>query len=165
MKESWKSKRLKWLFNLSPVYRRTGGRVTYLADDYHEVRIKVLRNWQTRNYVGTIFGGSMFAATDPMYMIMLINILGKQFVVWDKAGSIKFVRPGKTTLTARFVLTPDQIEDIRSEVEGLGEKDYVLDVQLKDAEDKVVAVVQRTLYVATKQHYQQKQARKKAAHG
>ena len=146
-------------------HRRTGGRVTYIADDYHVIKIKVLRNWQTRNYVGTIFGGSMFAATDPIYMLMLINILGKDFVVWDKAGNIKFLRPGKSTLTAQFMLTPELIEQIRSEVEGLGEKDYVLDVELKDTNSKVVAHVQRKLYVATKQHYQLKRERKKVAHG
>ena len=165
MKESWKSRVLRWKFNIFPAYRGTGGRVQYIADDFHEVRIRLPLSWRSRNYVGTIFGGSMFGATDPMYMLMLINILGKDFVVWDKAASIKFVRPGKSTIYAHFVLTQDYVTTVKSEVTAAGEKDYLLEVQLKDAEGQVIAVVQRTVYIATKAHYRQKQLKKKEKHG
>lgn len=165
MKESWKSKVLRWKFNLFPAYRRTGGRVQYIAEDFHEARVRLPLSWRTRNYVGTIYGGSMFGATDPIYMLMLINILGRDYVVWDKSANIKFVRPGKSTLYAHFVLTPEYITTVKSEVSAAGEKDYLLDVELKDAEGQVIAVAQRTVYVATKVHYKQKQLRKKAKHG
>ena len=107
----------------------------------------------------------MFGATDPIYMLMLINTLGKAYVVWDKAASIKFVRPGTTTLYAHFELTPEYLTTVKSEVNDSGEKDYLLDVELKDAEGQVIAVVQRTIYVATKEHYKQKQIKKQAKNG
>jgi acyl-coenzyme A thioesterase PaaI-like protein len=100
-----------------------------------------------------------------MYMLMLINILGKDYVVWDKSANIKFVRPGKSTLYAQFLLTPEYITTMKSEVNAAGEMDYQLDVELKDAEGQVIAVAQRTLYVATKAHYKQKQGKKKEKHG
>ncbi|MEQ9297002.1 MAG: DUF4442 domain-containing protein [Cyclobacteriaceae bacterium] len=165
MKESWKGKVLRWKFNLFPAYRRTGGRVQFIAEDFSEMRVRLPLNWRTRNYVGTIYGGSMFGATDPIYMLMLINTLGKAYVAWDKAASIKFVRPGTSTLYAHFVLTPEYIATVKSEVMAAGEKDCLLDVELKNAEGQVIAVVQRTLYVATKAHYKQKQLKKKAQHG
>lgn len=165
MKESWKSRILRWKFNLFPAYRGTGGRVRYIAEDFHEVHVRIPLSWRTRNYVGTIYGGSMFSTTDPIYMLMLINILGQGYVVWDKAASIRFVRPGTSALYAQFLLTPEYITTVKSEVTASGERDYLLDVALKDKEGKVVAVVQRTLYVATKAHYQQKRDKKKAQHG
>lgn len=165
MKESWKSRLLRWKFNIFPAYRGTGGRVQFISENFDEVRIRLPLNWRTRNYVGTIYGGSMFGATDPIYMLMLINLLGKGYVVWDKAASIKFVRPGKSTLYAHFLLTTEYVTTVKSEVTTAGEKDYVLEVQLKDAKGQVIAIVQRTIYVATKAHYQQKQSKRKEKHG
>lgn len=104
MSESFGSRVRKWGFNLFPAYWCTGARITYLADDFREVRVRLPLNWRTRNYVGTIFGGSMYAAVDPVYMIMLIHNLGPEYEVWDKAASIRFREPGRDTLRARFVL-------------------------------------------------------------
>ena len=72
---------MRWGFNFFPAYRGTGARVTYISGDFREVRVELPLNWRTRNYVGTIFGGSVYGAVDPHYMIMLIKILGKGYVV------------------------------------------------------------------------------------
>lgn len=83
MPESWKTRLNRWGFNFFPAYRGTGGRVEYIAGDWREIRIRLPLNWRTRNYVGTIFGGSLYGAVDPLYMIMLIRNLGDEYVVWD----------------------------------------------------------------------------------
>ena len=93
MPESFESRKMRWTFNLFPAYRGTGARVTYIASDFREARVRLPLNWRTRNYVGTIFGGSLYGAVDPMYMILLIKILGPDYVVWDKAATIRFVSP------------------------------------------------------------------------
>ena len=80
MNESIRTRLLRWGFNLFPAYRRTGARVTYIAGDFGEVRIKLPLNWKTRNYVGTIFGGSMYGAVDPIYLIMFINFSGQSIL-------------------------------------------------------------------------------------
>ena len=98
MSESFASRRLRWLFNLLPAYRGTGGRVTYIASDFREVRVKLPLSWRTRNYVGTIYGGSLYGAVDGVYMVMLIRILGPEYIVWDKAATIRFRKPGRSTL-------------------------------------------------------------------
>jgi acyl-coenzyme A thioesterase PaaI-like protein len=92
---------MRWGFNFFPAFRGTGARVTYIADDNREVRVELPLNWRTRNYVGTIFGGSLYGAVDPHYMIMLIKILGPEYIVWDKAATIRFKKPGRGTLYAR----------------------------------------------------------------
>src|SRR6476620_1494714 len=90
------------VFNLWPCIRGTGSRVTSIAPDWSEIRVRLPLSWRTRNYVGTILGGSLYAAVDPYYMLMLIERLGPEYVVWDKAASIRFRRPGTSTLTATF---------------------------------------------------------------
>ena len=90
------------MFNLWPCFRGTGARVTHIADDWSELRVRLPLSRRTRNYVGTIFGGSMYAAVDPFQMLMLIQRLGPEYVVWDKAATIRFRQPGRSTLTATF---------------------------------------------------------------
>lgn len=114
MPESFATTLSRWGFNLYPAYRGTGARITYIADDWLEIRVRLPLNWRTRNYVGTIFGGSMYGAVDPIYMIMLIKILGRRYTVWDKAASIRFRAPGRTVLYATFRLTTEEIEAIRT---------------------------------------------------
>ena len=116
MKETLRTHLYRIGFNLFPAYRRTGGKVTYISSDLHEVRVRVPLNWKTRNYVGTIYGGSMYGAVDPVYMMMLIKILGPGYIVWDKAASIRFIKPGRGTLYAIFRLDAAEIEHIRSEL-------------------------------------------------
>src|SRR6266699_2279431 len=102
MPESRATRRTRWAFNLFPAWRGTGARVTYIAADWREVRVRLPLSWRTRNYVFTIFGGSLYGVLDPIYMIILIKSLGPHYVVWDKAAAIRFRRPGRTTLYARF---------------------------------------------------------------
>lgn len=151
MSESLKSKLRRWGFNLFPAYRGTGGRLTYLADDYSEIHVRLPLNWRTRNYVGTIFGGSLYGAVDPIYMIMLIKLLGRDYVVWDKAATIRFRRPGKTTLYARFRVAPEEVAAIRAELEGRKSLDRVYRVELLDADGRVHAEVEKTIYIARRQ--------------
>jgi acyl-coenzyme A thioesterase PaaI-like protein len=150
MPESLSTKLARWGFNFSPAYRGTGARITYIASDWREVRIKLPLNWRTRNYVGTIYGGSMYAAVDPIYMIMLIKILGPEYVVWDKAAAIRFKRPGKTTLYAKFILTVEEVAAIEAAVGTAPsiERNYL--VELVDAAGTLHASVDKTIYIRKK---------------
>lgn len=150
MPESLKNKMLRWRFNFFPAYRGTGGRLTYLADDFHEIHVKLPLNWRTRNYVGTIFGGSLYGAVDPLYMVMLIKILGKGYVVWDKAATVRFKRPGRETLYAKFIIAPDEVERIKDELTRAKSIERVYQVNLVDGSGKVHAEVEKTLYISQK---------------
>jgi acyl-coenzyme A thioesterase PaaI-like protein len=133
--------------NLFPAYWGSGGRVTYIAADFREVRVKVPLSWQTRNLVGTTFGGSMFAATDPIYMIMLIRLLGPEYVVWDKGGSIRFLKPGRGTLRARFVVPEDETDAIKEMLRSQRSIDRIYSVELVSDDETVHARVERTIYI------------------
>jgi acyl-coenzyme A thioesterase PaaI-like protein len=147
MAESWESRMIRWRFNLCPAYRGTGARVTYISSDFREARVKLPLNWRTRNYVGTIFGGSLYGAVDPMYMILLIKILGPDYVVWDKAATIRFVKPGRGTLFARFLVEESGIEEIKKALETAPSIDRVYSVDLTDAQGVVHATTEKTVYI------------------
>lgn len=146
MPESWASRRARWACNWFPAYRGTGARVEYIAADWMEVRVRLPLSWRTRNLVGSIFGGSLYGAVDPMYMIMFMKLLGPDFVVWDKAAAIRFLKPGRTTLRATFRLDQPTVEAIREEVIRLGRLERGFEVSLTDHAGVVHAAVVKTLY-------------------
>lgn len=148
MSESWQTRLARWRFNLFPAYRGTGGRVTYICHDWTEVRIRLPLSWRTRNYVGTIYGGSIYGAVDPIYMLMLLRCLGADYVVWDKAASIRFRRPGRSSLYAAFQLTPEALASIRAELTQVAKLDRVFTVELRDAAGTVHAVIEKTVHVS-----------------
>lgn len=147
MGESWATRLMRWRFNWFPTYRGTGGWITYIARDWREVHVKLPLNIQTYNYVGTMFGGSMYSALDPFYMIMLIRNLGKGFVVWDKAATIRFKKPGKATLYARFTLDAADLNAIRAETLAARSIDRVYRVDLVDAQGVVHAEIDKVIYI------------------
>ena len=149
--ETLRSRIVRLGFNLFPAYRGTGARITYLAGDWAEVRVRIPLSWRTRNYVGTIFGGSMYGAVDPVYMLMLIKRLGPEYIVWDREATIRFLRPGRSTLYARFVVSDEEIADIRARLPASGDRQdrrYV--VELVDEGGEVHATVEKVLYIRRK---------------
>ncbi|HNU06537.1 MAG TPA: DUF4442 domain-containing protein [Pyrinomonadaceae bacterium] len=137
-------------FNLFPAFRGTGARIDEISDDYRRIRIRIPLNWRTRNYVGTIYGGSMYGAVDPIYMIMLIKNLGAEYVVWDKAATIRFKKPGKETLFAEFRLDQREINEIKLILRDQKSVDRIYTVEITDSAGTVHCVVEKTLYIARK---------------
>ncbi|HKZ44458.1 MAG TPA: DUF4442 domain-containing protein [Anaerolineales bacterium] len=140
----------KLLFWLYPAYRGTGGRVTYIAPDWSEVHVKIPLNLRTWNYVGTIFGGSMYGAVDPIYMIMLIKRLGDEYIVWDKKAVIRFIKPGRNTLRSIFLLPDQEIELIKESLQLDHSIDRTYQVDLVDQEGILCAQVEKTIYIRKK---------------
>lgn len=151
---------IRFGLNLWPCLRRTSGRIIYLAEDFTHLTIKLSLNWKTRNVVGTIFGGSMYASTDPYFMLMLMKILGKDYVVWDKGCTIRFKRPAKETIYADFIVTPEMIREVREKVAHGGEHSFTWTINYKDKAGIVYAEFDKVIYVATKPFYKEKMARR-----
>lgn len=150
MSESAKTRLQRWGINLWPAVRGTGGWITYIASDWREVHVKVPFNLKTRNFVGTIFGGSMFAALDPFFMGIFVQNLGKEYIVWDRSGKIDYLKPGRSTLYAKFHIDESEIESIKAELQEKTkmERDYA--VELVDKDGVVHARVEKTIYFRKK---------------
>lgn len=150
MPESLKTRLQRTMLNYYPMYWGTGGKVTYLADDYKEARIKLPLSWRTRNYVGTIFGGSMFAATDILYFLLVLKNIGNNYIVWDKASSIQFKKPGKNTLYATAIITDEEIENIKTELLSTDKTDRVYQLDLIDEAGDICATIEKTIHIRNK---------------
>ncbi len=147
MTESWATRLSRWGFNWFPAYRGTGARIESIAHDWMEVRVRLSLNWRTRNYVGTIFGGSLYGAIDPVYMVMLMKTLGPGYVVWDKSATIQFRRPGRETLRAVFRLDPAELAAIKAEVAAGGRCERRYGVELTDAAGEVCVRCEKVLSI------------------
>jgi acyl-coenzyme A thioesterase PaaI-like protein len=149
-KESRETTLQRHRFNFFPCYRANGAKVLFIASDWRQAKIELTFNWLTRNYVGTIFGGSMFAATDPIYMIMLIKLLGADFLVVDKAAWIKFIKPGTGKLYATFTVTEQDLDEIRDSLSKSKKMEKTFTVTLVDKDNNPHATVERVIYIRRK---------------
>lgn len=152
-KESIKSILKRIGFNFFPAYRRTGARIFFISDDFREVHIKLSLSWKTRNYVGSVFGGCIYGALDPIYMVQLINLLGSNYVVWDKSAAVRFIKPVKRTVYSRFLITDEILEKIIAAVESRKKCEMDFVSRFEDEEGTVYAEVTKTLYIVDKEYY------------
>jgi acyl-coenzyme A thioesterase PaaI-like protein len=140
----------RWLMNCWPPFWGMRIHIVHIADDWTTLRTRMKLSLVNKNYVGSHFGGGLFAMTDPFYMLMLMNLLGRDYLVWDKAAHIEFIAPGRTTVYADFHVTPEMLAEIRAKTAS-GEKfepTYRIDVV--DSAGKMVARIDKTIYIRKK---------------
>ncbi len=153
---TWRARMVRLGFNFHPAFRGTGGRVVHVAKDLRHIRIHLPLSWKTRNIVGSLYGGSLFAITDGAHPMMLMAALGDGYIVWDKAASIRYRKPGYSTLYADFVLDEAEVQTIKAALAESPELERTYTVELKDKQGTVHTVVERTVYIADKNYYRQK---------
>ena len=140
----------RWI-NFWPPFLGMGIRIVRIATDMKAVDVEMKLRWWNANYVGTHFGGSLFAMTDPFYMLMLMANLGRDYIVWDKAASIRYRKPGKGTVRAEFRLSTAQLDDIRDKLKTLPKYEPTFTVDVKDDQGEVVAAVEKLIHVRKKE--------------
>ena len=141
---------LRWIFNLWPPFAAAGIHVTRLSGDWRHARVELrMRPWN-RNYVRTHYGGNLFSMTDPFWMIMTLQSLGRDYIVWDKAGTIDFRKPGKGTVVAEFRLEEPALETMRAATADGGPYLHWFETDIVDAQGDVVARVRKQVYVRRK---------------
>jgi acyl-coenzyme A thioesterase PaaI-like protein len=145
-----KASTLRRLINLWPPFLFSGIKGNRISADFREAEVSLHPRWYNRNYVGTHFGGSLFAMTDPWYMLLLMHQLGHEYVVWDQRADIEFVSPGRGTVKARFRVSEERLAQI-IEMTKDGEKhlsEFQIDVT--DESSELVARINKTVYIRRK---------------
>ena len=144
------------IMNLWAPFLGSGIHIQAISPDLRSVDVVLRRRPWNQNYNGSHFGGSLFAMTDPFYPLLLSLNLGPGYILWDKAGSIRFRRPGITDVFCHFVLTKERLEQIRATVDREGTHDAVFSVDIVDPAGAVIATAERTIYIATKRAHKAK---------
>jgi acyl-coenzyme A thioesterase PaaI-like protein len=147
------------LINWWPPLFFAGIRVTHFGQGFREIEVRLKMHFWNRNYVGVHFGGSLYAMTDPFYMLMLMENLGRDYIVWDKGATIRFKRPGKGTVKARFAITEADLDRIRAATADGQKYEPLFTVQVVDESGTVVTEVDKLLYVRRKDAHKSHQAK------
>jgi len=134
-----------------PPFLGSGISVHVLSEDLMHAQTRLRLRWWNRNYVGTQYGGSLFSMTDAIYMVMLLQTLGPGYIVWDKAATIRYLKPGKTDVYADYKLTPEILDHIRTTLQTQEKMDWNVKVEIRDANEQVIAEVDKVLYIRKKQ--------------
>ncbi len=142
--------RMRWGLNLWPPFFFNAIRVLHIADDWRSARVVLKKRWYNRNYVNTQFGGNLFAMNDPFWMLLVMHLLGRDYIVWDKAGSIEFVSPGRGDVFAEFNVDDAVLKTIR-DATATGDK-YLhwFENTVHDNAGVVIAKVRKQVYVRRK---------------
>lgn len=141
---------LRWFLNLYGPYLGAGVRVDYLAEDFRELKVSMGLHWYNRNYVGTHFGGSLYSMVDPFYMLMVMNVVGQDYIVWDKAADIDFIKPGTGRVHAHFQLTDVMLEEIYQHTADGNKYLPCWPVTIVNDAGETVARINKTLYIRKK---------------
>ena len=141
---------MRRMLNLWPPFLFSGISVREISKDFRQTKVRLKKKVLTSNYVGTLFGGSLFAMTDPFYMVMIMKNLGKDYIVWDKRSEIEYVSPGKSTVYAEFHLSDEELDDIKDEVASSGKYLKWFEVDIKTTDGTIVAIVKKQIYIRKK---------------
>ena len=146
-------RRLIKMINFYPPYIGAGIRMIELADDFSSCTVRLKLRWWNKNLFGTQFGGSLYAMADPFFVLLLTQTLDhRDYIIWDKAATIRFKRPGKSDVSARFEIPPEKVAQMKTEVAAAGgTKDFTFHTQILDREGMVVAEVDKVIYVRKKE--------------
>ncbi len=150
MRRKVNAKWLKRILNLWPPYLGSGIRVLEFSDDWRYVKVKLKKGKLNTNYFGTAYGGSLFSMTDPFYVLMLSNLLGRDYIVWDKGASIKYIAPGTTHVFCEFNLSEKLIDEIKQHADNNEKHEPEFEVDVFDLNGNIVAKVFKKIYIKRK---------------
>lgn len=133
-----------------PPFFGAGVRIRRISKDFRAIDVEMVQRWYNTNYVGVHFGGSLYSMTDPFYMLMLMENLGPNYVVWDKSAAIQFKRPGRGKVFAQFRLSAEQIEAIQKAADSEPKTEPTFTVEVRDSQQTLIALVEKRLHVRRK---------------
>ena len=147
MNTRWQRFRERFINFYPPLF---GAGIRAHTIDERTIKVEMKLTALNRNIVGTHFGGSLYAMCDPWFMLILMRLLGSDYIVWDKAASIQFLRPGKSKVTATFHVSPEREDEIRSAADRGEKLEPTFAVDVVDDQNEVIARVEKLLYVRKK---------------
>ncbi|PIE75199.1 MAG: tetrameric acyl-CoA thioesterase [Deltaproteobacteria bacterium] len=140
----------KFLINIYPPYLGAGIKILYISKDWREIHVSMSKRWYNKNAVGTHFGGSLYSMVDPHLMLLLMQLLGKKYLVWDKSASIEFIKASKQKVKAEIKISDDSLQEIIEKTKN-GEKFFAnFTIDIIDKSDDLVARVEKVLYIRKK---------------
>ncbi len=111
----------RYFMNCWPPFIGMRIHIEHISDDWQTLRMRMKLGLGNKNFVGFHFGGGLFAMVDPLYMVMPMHLLSRDYLVWDKSAKIDFVTPARGTVYAHFSISNAMLDEIKAKTAG-GEK-------------------------------------------
>lgn len=97
------------------------------------VDVKINRSFFTTNLGNSIFGGTIFSATDPFYALLFGQLMqrkGFKITVWLKSAEIQYLKPGRSDLNYTIVVDDGMIADAENalRIDGKFVRTYPIDI-------------------------------------
>lgn len=144
------AKGIRRIINIYGPYFGAGVKVTYIDKNFRQANVSLALRWYNRNYVGVHFGGSLYSMIDPFYMLLLMNNLGRDYIVWDQSAEIEFIKPGTGTVSANFTITDEMLAEIKEKTANGDKFLPTYPVVITDESGDIVAKANKTLYIRQK---------------
>ncbi|CDZ78374.1 hypothetical protein BN59_02684 [Legionella massiliensis] len=138
------------LIRFWPPFWGAGISVREFNKDYSRITVQLKMRFWNKNYVGSHYGGSLYSMTDPFYMLMLMKALGREYIVWDKFGTIRYKKPAHGKVFAEFELSSEQVKMIKQQADENEKSEPVFEIKIVDSSGTIVAEIVKTLYVKRK---------------
>jgi acyl-coenzyme A thioesterase PaaI-like protein len=141
---------LKWAMRCYPPFLFQGIWTKQFEKEFTGAQVKIINNIFNRNYNRTIFGGTIFSAADPYYVLLFYQILirkGWRVKLWLKHSTIDFLRPGNCNLYFKINLSPEDIEEVVAKLESDGKFIKTFRVEITNKEGILYAVVHNEIYI------------------
>lgn len=138
------------MLNFYPPFMGSGIRIDHMSADLREIKVRLKLTFWNRNYVKTQFGGALFMMTDPFLMIMLMENLGSEYVVWDKSSQIDFLKPGRSDVFASFNIDQALIDDIIVQTKNHQKYEPIFEIPIYDINGNLISLVKKTIYIRRK---------------
>ena len=136
--------------SLYPPYLGAGIKLKSVNEDFTRFKVQMKMHWYNRNIFGTHFGGSLYAMSDPFFVFIVMNFLGKEYIVWDKSAKINFKKPGKGTVEAVFEISNDKLSELKKDADEKGKNTYIFTTEITNSDNETIAVVEKEIYVKKK---------------
>ncbi len=136
--------------SLYPPYLGAGIKLKKVNEDFTRFEVQMKMHWYNRNIYGTHFGGSLYAMSDPFFVFIILNYLGKEYIVWDKSAKIEFIKPGKGTVKAVFEISKEKLEELKKDIDEKGKNTYFFKAEIKNSDNQTVAKIEKEIYVKKK---------------
>ncbi|MDY0907342.1 DUF4442 domain-containing protein [Pedobacter sp. CFBP9032] len=141
---------LKWVMRLYPplLFQRIW--VQRFEGEFKSCTVKINKSFLNKNYNGSIFGGTIYAATDPFYALLFDQLMqrkGFKVRVWLKSASIQYLKPGRSNLYFTISLTDEMIDEAEIALRTVGRFVKAYPMELTNKSGEICATVMNEVYI------------------
>jgi hypothetical protein len=118
--------------------------------EFRGVDVKINRSLFTSNLGNSIFGGTIFSATDPFYALLFGQIMqhkGFKITVWLKSAQIQYLKPARTDLFYTITISDEMIADAERTLQTEGKFAKMYPINIFDKHGELCATALNEVYI------------------